>query len=595
MADAYLINWSLAGLGADPDGNAEAFAAELSRLRDDLGRLAETAGSLPPIAVEAAPAWAAFLKDYADAVGRHRQTFALVGCYAAGDAENVAYQTAEAELAGLRPKSEAIATAIEVAVRDVPDETLDAFLATDPYLTEVAFLLREAKSLAALRLPPAEEALANDLAVDGLHAWGRLYDRVSGELKIEVMTADGPEKKSVGQVTWTGPERTVREWNFRAADRAWATVEKTCADCLNHISGTRLTKYGRLGFDHLEEPLRRNRIGRATLEALLGAVDDRKEILIPYLERKAELLGVEKLDWFDQFAPLPTAGRPRPAPKYQDACGTILESFTRFSPDFTEFAEHALAEGWIEAEDRAGKRQGGFCTDLPVSKETRIFMTFTDDDSSTSTLAHELGHAYHTWLLKDRPVFLQDYPMNLAETASTFAEQVLADGRLAAADAEEEARILDGMLSDAVAYLMNLPARFRFEDAVYRERAGGELSPDRLSELMTDAQRHAYGDALGGWYPRFWAAKLHFYITELPFYNFPYTFGYLLSLAAYADAAKADDFPARYRRFLELSGSLPAEQAVSDTLGFDLASRDFWSSAIDVVAGRVTRFRELTS
>ncbi|MEM1063426.1 MAG: M3 family metallopeptidase, partial [Planctomycetota bacterium] len=488
----------------------DAFADDLAGLKADLERSAETVSGLPQIAAdgEAADEWSSFLRDYADVTARYRQTYSLVGCYAAGDAGNAAYQKAEGRLAALRPLAEAVASAIETAVRDVPEETLTAFLSGDAYLNEVAFLLIDAKSLAALRLPPAEESLANELAVDGLHAWGRLYDRVSGELQVEVMTADGPAKKSVGQVTWTGPERTVREQNFYAADRAWASVGQTCADCLNHISGARLTRYGRLGFDHLEEPLRRNRIGRETLDALLGTVADKTDVLVPYLKRKAELLGVDRLAWYDQSAPLPTSGRPRPKLSYEDACDKILNAFGRFAPDFADFAAHALKSGWIEAEDREGKRQGGFCTDLPVAGQTRIFMTFTDDDDSMSTLAHELGHAYHTWLLKDRPVFLQDYPMNLAETASTFAEQVLADARLDAADDAEEAVILDGMLSDATAFLMNLPARFRFEDAVYRERADGELAAERLSDLMVAAQKAAYAESLDVWHPRFWAAKL---------------------------------------------------------------------------------------
>ncbi len=222
---------------------------------------------------------------------------------------------------------------------------------------------------------------------------------------------------------------------------------------------------------------------------------------------------------------------------WDEACQITIETFHGFSPDFGQFAERTLAEHWIEAENRAGKRQGGFCTDLPIKRQSRIFMTFTHSPDSMSTLAHELGHAYHSHVLRGRPAFFATIPMNLAETASTFAEAVLGEERLARAKSKEEKlAILDGMLGDAVAFLMNIHARFLFEDAFHEKRTSGELSADDLCNLMLAAQKEAYANSFSddGYNPRFWASKLHFYITEIPFYNFPYTFGYLLSLGVYA-------------------------------------------------------------
>src|SRR5690606_22900684 len=121
-----------------------------------------------------------------------------------------------------------------------------------------------------------------------------------------------------------------------------------------------------------------------------------------------------------------------------------------FAPDFGEFARAALAGRWVEVEDRSGKRQGGFCTGFPGAKQSRIFMTYTNSPDSMSTLAHELGHAYHSHVLREEPLFLQDYPMNLAETASTFAEAVLNENSLeqcgshSPADRARRLALLDG-------------------------------------------------------------------------------------------------------------------------------------------------------
>jgi oligoendopeptidase F len=208
--------------------------------------------------------------------------------------------------------------------------------------------------------------------------------------------------------------------------------------------------------------------------------------------------------------------------------------------------------------------------------------------------------------LRDRPLFLQDYPMNLAETASTFAEAVLNEERLKAAQSgraksasqSRDAQLsqLDGMLGDAVVYLMNIHARFLFEDRFCTERAAGELPPSRLSELMLSAQREAFCDGLDddGWYPNFWVSKLHFYMSSLPFYNFPYTFGYLLSLGVYSLAADmGDQFADRYCRFLLATGSCETEEAVKTTLGCDLTQPAFWNRSLDIVEQRVERFLEL--
>jgi oligoendopeptidase F len=275
----------------------------------------------------------------------------------------------------------------------------------------------------------------------------------------------------------------------------------------------------------------------------------------------------------------------------------VIDTFTTFSPDLGDFARNALDKRWIEVENRAGKRQGGFCTGFPTNRESRIFMTFTNTADSMSTLAHELGHAYHSHVLRDEPLFLQDYPMNLAETASTFAEAVLVDQRLRETKTkQEQLAILDNMASDAVVYLMNIHSRFLFENLFHSDRVKGEVSAARLSELMLAAQKEAYCNGLAddGWNPNFWISKLHFYISSLPFYNFPYTFGYLLSLGIYSLAKeRGADFPEQYRRFLMATGCMDAEEAVQSSFGGDITTTGFWNRSLDIVEERVRKFLEL--
>src|SRR6185436_13237098 len=139
------------------------------------------------------------------------------------------------------------------------------------------FLITRRKN-AALRLPKSQELLAADLAVDGIHAWGRLFDRLSGSLKVQEQGK--LVTRSPGQVQFDSPQRTVRENNFFAADAAWATIADSCAEAINHIAGTRLTTYRHVGLrDHLEAPLRHNRMTRETLDSMWSTITAGKGVL----------------------------------------------------------------------------------------------------------------------------------------------------------------------------------------------------------------------------------------------------------------------------------------------------------------------------
>lgn len=597
----FPLTWDLASLLPHPD--RPEFRAHLDDFKARLAKLAEDSDALPlvDITTDSTNGWAAFLARYETIDAQATDLRAFLECHCAAQAENKLFQQLEAELAALTPLREKVATNVEFALRDVPSDVFHGFLSATPELKRLRYFLVLRRRNAELRLPKSQELLAAELAVDGIHAWGRLYDRLSGALKVTVLDRGKPVVKSVSQVQFDSPQRAVREGNFFAADAAWAAITEPCAEALNHISGTRLTVIKRLRLaDHLETPLRFNRMSRETLDTMWRVITARKGPLKEFLACKAKWLGVEKLAWYDLTAPLPgLPGQSNPdSISYDDACRWIIQAFHGFSGDLGNFAKMSLAQNWIEAENRPGKRQGGFCTGFPTAKQSRIFMTFTGSGDSMSTLAHELGHAYHSWVLRNEPIFLTDYPMNLAETASTFAEAVLGEYRLQMAHSDyERLGILEAMLGDAAAFCMNIHARFLFEDRYHVERKAGELTSQRFSELMEAAQREAYLDSLAadGWNPRFWASKLHFYISGLPFYNFPYTFGYLLSLGLFAIGREmGPGFPAAYSRFLIATGNSDAEDAVQSSFGFDLREPAFWEKSLDIIARRVQQFVELS-
>lgn len=476
------------------------------------------------------------------------------------------------------------------------DEDVWAGMLARPELAAIAYPLDERRALAAEKLPPELEALAGDLAVDGYHGWGELYNTTVGKFRILLEENGQTEALSAGQAAnrMHSADRAVRERVFRLWEEEWAKHADYCADALNRLAGFRLKLYERRGWDSvLKEPLAINRMSAETLDAMWSVIEKSKPIFVRFLERKAKLLGLDKLGWHDVEAPLGQGGR---VYSYDEGAELIVRQFRRFSPKLAEFAEMALEKRWIEAEDRPGKRPGGFCTSFPIAKETRIFMTYAGTASNVSTLAHELGHGYHQHVMNDLPAMAQEYAMNVAETASTFAEMVVSDAAVKeAATPEEKLALLEDKIQRSVAFYMNIHARFLFETAFYEERRRGLVGVERLNELMTDAQRRAYRDALSEYHPHFWASKLHFYITEVPFYNFPYTFGYMFSTGLYAEAMSGGaSFEDKYAALLRDTGTMTVEALAMKHLGVDLRREEFWQRAMDVTTADVEQFLALT-
>ncbi|NLN27267.1 MAG: M3 family oligoendopeptidase [Firmicutes bacterium] len=536
-------------------------------------------------------AWAQFLSDLELAMAKLTEAGAFIHCLTA---QNVKDQQAIILYGRMRAqwaKVEAVTNQIADLLRNLSDDEFAAVV-SDERNREIAFSLSEARELAADRMDLARELLATDLAVDGYHALYTLYQTVVGRMKISVRG----EELSVAQAAprFASHDRSLRQELFANWEAAWEQEADLIAHALNHLAGFRLSLYKHRGWDDvLKEPLAVNRIRRETLDAMFAAVESVRPRLGQYLDRKAKLLGADRLAWYDLEAPIGTADRKI---RYDDAAAFIVEQFGRFSPDLARFARNAFENRWIEAEDRPNKRPGGFCTSFPISKQSRIFMTFSGTPGGQSTLAHELGHAYHSYVMQDLRISAQSYPMNLAETASTFAELIVSSAAIEAArDPEERRVLLANRLDDAVAYLMNLPARFLFESRFYAERAKGQLTPGELNALMEQAQREAYADSLAVYHPYFWASKLHFYLTSQPFYNFPYTFGYLFSAALYARAkAEGPAFADRYVALLRDTGSMKAEDLVKKHLGEDLTDDAFWKQGFEVTYSDLEQFLTLT-
>jgi len=574
----------------------DAYRAFRAALAADVAKLQADADALGPLQGESRDGWAALLVRLEDAQARNGHLGSYLGCRGAADARDAVVQRETASASAAAAELEKVFVSVRAALRDTDDAVFEALL-DDERLRGCRYFFERMRQRARLSMERDQEALAADLAVTGIGAWGRLYDTVTGKLTFELaVPGRAPERLPVAATRslLEDPDPSVRRAALEGSNAAWEGVGDTLAACLNAIAGTRHTLYEKRGVGHFLEPAAFDSgIAVSTLEAMLDAVRERFEVGRRYLRSKARCYGIERFGFQDFLAPLPSASGG--TVEWEGAREQVRAAFHAFSGELADFAEHAFARRWIDHRPRDGKRPGGFCSTSSVIGESRIFMTYRDTLGDVSTLAHELGHAFHGWVMRDMRPWSRRYPMTLAETASTFAEQLVTDAVLARDDVSAEARatMLDARAQDGATFLLNIPMRFDFERAFYEERQEGEVGVERLKELMLVAQRSVYGDSLDPEQldPWFWASKLHFYITGLSFYNFPYTFGYLFSMGLFARAQhEGPDFLPRYKALLRETGSATAEEVVRNALGIDLGGPAFWNESIDLVEAAVDRF-----
>ncbi|MEH7156998.1 M3 family oligoendopeptidase [Neobacillus drentensis] len=535
------------------------------------------------------------LEDFEQAAKKLRQAGAFVGCLQAQNTEDKKATILEARVTSLSAAFQTALSKFDSSLTAISDEVWTKLLA-GKHLNELSYILTERRERAKDKLSKEEEALISALGVDGYHSWGQLYDLIVGKIKISFNENGEAKQLSVGQAfnKFSSPDRNVRAEIFENWEKAWGEQADILAKTLNHLSGFRLNVYQKRGWeDVLKEPLSINRMERGTLDTMWAVISENKQMLLKYLERKASLLGLEKLSWYDLDAPY---GKTASKVPYQEGAKFIEQNFAIFGEKMASFARKAFEAQWIEGEDRPGKAPGGFCTFFPESNQSRIFMTYSGTPSNVSTLAHELGHGFHTFAMKGVHHLNRNYAMNVAETASTFAEMIVADAAVKNAKNEEEKLVLlDDKIQRTVALLMNIHARFLFETRFYDERKQGPVAVERLNELMLEAQKEAYNDALEEYHPLFWASKLHFFITGVPFYNFPYTFGFLFSLGIYAQALEeGKGYEEKYIRLLRDTASMSVEDLAKKHLQVDLTKPDFWEKAVRICLDDIEEFLELT-
>lgn len=469
---------------------------------------------------------------------------------------------------------------------------LEACIAAHPLLTEYAFLLRNTKKNAVHLFSDEMEAMISRMNLSGGNAWGRLFDYLTSTLKVDY---DGeqitlPAVRNLAN----DPDGAVRKKAYEAELASYAKIEGSIAYALNNIkSQVRMLAQER-GYDSaLTMTLDQSNMKRETLDAMFGAMQEYLPVFHKYMRAKAEYLGYHNgLPWFEMLAPL---GRNDKKYTLEEAKQCLLDSFGQFSKDMADMMERAFDEEWIDFYPREGKVGGAFCCEVSHAGQSRILANFNGSFDAVDTLAHELGHAYHGTQTCDHRILNRDYPMQVAETASTFNETHITCLAIAKATGEEKLALLDNILMNTTQVICDIYSRFLFEDSVFNACEDRFLMPEDLKAMMLDAQKKAYGDGLDPEYmhPYMWACKGHYYSEALSYYNFPYAFGAMLAMGLYSMYLKEGEaFLPKYNKFLHATTVMSVEDTAA-VVGIDLTSKDFWRESLKSFADMIDEFVEL--
>ena len=476
-------------------------------------------------------------------------------------------------------------------------DQLEEMIDSDAELKKIGFSILQSKKEAAHLVPESMEQWVLRLTLSGSHAFSQLRDKLDATLEVDYRDEKLP--LSAVRAKAYDSDAAVRKSAYEAEIASYKKMEIPMAACLNSIKAEAQTMSELENYPSvLNMTLENSNMKQETLDSMLAAMDEALPKFREYLRKKGELLGHKNgLPFYDLFAPVTIGNFKPPVYTIEQAEELIAAELGKFSPDLAAFVRHAFENRWIDMYPKAGKSGGAFCAEAHSKRQSRVMTNFAGSFSDVSTIAHELGHAWHNEQMNDLPYAMTGAPMPLAETASIFNETLLANAARAKASEEEAFTLLENDLMESTQVIVDIYSRFLFEKQVIETRKDHSMSVEELKNAMLDAQDKTYGDGLDPQvrHPYMWACKSHYYSAGYNFYNFPYAFGHLFGKGIYARyLEKGPSFAADYNKLLSICGSMMVED-VAASIGIDVTSIDFWRTSLKVITDEIDTFVALAN
>ena len=462
----------------------------------------------------------------------------------------------------------------------LPDERAAELLA-DPGLDFCRHYLETARRYRPHLLTEPEEQVMTEKSVTGRSAWARLFSESQAAIRVDLADGEAPI-----EVAFSRLQSADREDRRRTAEAVTAALEpglRTRAFIFNTLLHDKAIDDRLRRYPHwLASRNLSNEASDESVQALVTAVKARYEVARRWYRLKAQLLGVDRLADYDRMAAVTDDD---PVVPWGEARDLVADCYETFSGELGAIVRRSFEERWIDAPVRPGKRGGAFCASTVPELHPYVMLNYTARRGDVLTLAHELGHGVHAVLGARQGIFHMSTPLTMAETASTFGEEIVFDRLLELADTpDSRLALLARSVEGSIATVFRQTAMNQFEEAAHTaRRSEGELSVDRLNELWAGTQEEFLGDSVEvtDGYRTWWSYVPHFIAT--PGYVYAYAFGQLLALSVYnLYRQEGEAFVPRYLELLAAGGSRSPEE-LGRIVGVDLADPGFWDAGLDLV------------
>jgi oligoendopeptidase F len=460
---------------------------------------------------------------------------------------------------------------------------------------ELSEYLNHKRLVAKYALSEPEERIINTLDVTGISALVKLYDKITNAYEYQMKIGNKTKKMTREEIT-----NYIRSTNPKTRETAYKTIltkfyqnKGVTGEIYQNIvlnwkdEGIEIRGY--------KSPISMRNIGNdvddKTIESLLLVCRKNSPIFQKFFLQKAKMLKMKKLRRYDLYAPA-AANIKEKNYAYDKSVKLVLESLEKFSPKLRDFAKKVFEQNHIDSSIRAGKRDGAFCSTLTPKITPYVLVNFTGKTRDVFTLAHELGHAVHSQAAQGRSILVQDAPLPLAETASTFSELLLYDNISSKISDDEKKIILSEKIDDLYATIMRQSFFTIFEVDAHKQIGIG-TTIDELSKTYLQNLKEQFGNSVNVSedFGIEWNCIPHFYHS--PFYCYAYSFGNLLALSLFQRYKKeGKEFVPSYINILAAGGSQKPERLLSE-YGFDISSSKFWQEGFDYIDRQVKTLASL--
>jgi len=460
---------------------------------------------------------------------------------------------------------------------------------------ELTEYLAHKRLFAKYALSEPEEKIINTLDVTGISALVKLYDKITNSYEYKMKI--GSKNKVLTREELTN---YVRSTNPKIRETAYKTILGKYTEnkgVIGEIYQNIVLNWRDEGIEirGYKSPISMRNIGNdvddKTIESLLAVCKKNSPVFQKFFVQKAKMLKMKRLRRYDIYAPA-TANIKEKNYTYDKSVKLVFESLGKFSSTLEDYARKVFNENHVDSEIRQGKRDGAFCSTLSPKTTPFVLVNFTGKSRDVFTLAHELGHAVHSQAAQDRSILVQDAPLPLAETASTFSELLLYDNLSDKISDDEKKIMLSEKIDDLYATILRQSFFTIFEVDAHKQIGDG-TTIDEISKLYLQNLKKQFGNSviLSDDFAIEWSCIPHFYHT--PFYCYAYSFGNLLALSLFQRYKKeGKDFVPAYLNILAAGGSKKPEKLLSE-YGFDIRSPKFWQEGFDYVKEQVKALSSL--